>query len=157
MKQFLKIPLIIIFIGVLCYAFYEISLLSQRLEKIENKLGGSEKIGYNEKDTVEKVRQSVVLIIGGESEGSGFAVKKDGYILTNFHVIAFEPSPKVVLPDGTFETGKVVMADKDADLAVIKIEKDLPTLALMDLKKLEPAEELFAIGYAMGGGLPGAA
>ncbi|MDD5174427.1 MAG: serine protease, partial [Candidatus Omnitrophica bacterium] len=75
----------------------------------------------------------------------------------NFHVIESEPSPKIVLPDSTFETGQVIMADKDADLAVIKISKDLPVLKLARLDLISPAEEVFSIGYPLGGSLPGEA
>ena len=132
-----------------------ISSLSDRIQKIENKLGGSKKIASNERDTVEKVRRSLVRVIGGESEGSGFAIQKGGFILTNFHVIDSEPSPKVILPDNTFETGEVIMADKDADLAVIKINKDLPAVSFASLGEIFPAEEVLAIGYPFGGGLSG--
>lgn len=137
------------------YAIFQINILNNRLEKIENKLGGPAKIECKEKDTVNKIRQSVVRIIGGESEGSGFAIKSGGLILTNFHVIEFEPSPKIVLPDNTFETGEVIMADKNADLAIISIDKDLPPVSWGNPKELEPAEELLAIGFPLGGNLVG--
>ena len=154
MKTFFKTVVVVCIIAATAYNANSLTKLTQRLEIIETRLGGQSKLAYTATETIKKVRRSVVLIIGGESEGSGFAVRKGGFILTNFHVIAFEPSPKVLLPDGTFETGKVIMADKDTDLAVIKIEKDLPALPLMNLKELEPAEELFAVGYALGGDLP---
>lgn len=137
------------------YTFYQISRLSNRIERIENKLGGSKKIACNEKDSIEKVRRSVVRIIGGEGEGSGFVINKGGLILTNFHVIDSEPAPKVILPNNIFETGEVIMADKDADLAVIKIKKELPVLKFARLEWLYPAEELLAIGYPLGGELSG--
>jgi len=155
MKNPLKVFLAILIIGAFAYTGYEISILSNRIQKIENKLGGPEKIAYNEKDTVEKVRRSVVRIIGGEGEGSGFVFQKGGLILTNFHVIEFEPSPKVVLPDNTFETAQIIMADKDADLAIVKIKRDLPALRLARLDGLSPAEEVLAIGYPLGGSLSG--
>jgi hypothetical protein len=155
MKNFLKMFLAIFLVGVFAYTGYEISRLSNRIQKIENKLGGPKKIACNERDTVEKVRRSVVRIVGGEGEGSGFAIQKGGFILTNFHVIASEPDPKVILPDNTFETGQVIMADKDADLAVIKIKKDLPAVSLARLGGINPAEEILAIGYPLGGSLPG--
>lgn len=155
MKSFLKISLTILIVGALAYTGYEISRLSNRIQKIENKLGGSKKIACNERDTVEKLRRSVVRVVGGESEGSGFAIQKGGFILTNFHVIDSEPSPKVILPGNTFETGEVIMADKDADLAVIKIKKDLPVVSFMRLSGMCPAEEVLAIGYPFGGGLSG--
>ena len=128
-----------------------------RIQKIENKLGGPGKIACTEKDTVERVRRSVVRVVGGESEGSGFAIQKGGIVLTNFHVIESEPNPKVILPDNTFETAQVIMADKNADLAVIKISKDLPVLKLARLDKMSPAEDLFSIGFPLGGSLPGEA
>src|SRR3989338_1236325 len=129
MKRILKAFFIIVIVVTFGYTGYWISVLSDRIQRIENKLGGSKKIGCNERDTVEKVRLSVVRVVGGESEGSGFAIQKSGVILTNFHVVDSEPSPKVILPDNTFETGEVIMADKDADLAVIKIKKDLPAVS----------------------------
>ena len=155
MKRFLKIAAGLFLAGTLSFSIYEHSILSNRIQKIENKLGGPERLGCNEKDTVERVRRSVVRVVGGESEGSGFAVQKGGLILTNFHVIDSEPNPKVILPDNTFETAQVVMADKDADLAAIKIKKDLPPVSLAPLGGVGPAEEVFAIGYPLGGSLPG--
>lgn len=129
--------------------------ITARLDKIEHKLGGSEKIACNEKESIERVRKSVVRIIGGESEGSGFTIKSGGLILTNFHVIEFEPSPKVVLPDNSFETARVIMADKNADLAIIKINRELPAISWGEPSELDPAEELLAIGFPLGGKLVG--
>jgi hypothetical protein len=141
--------------GIFAYTGYEISRLSNRIQKIEDRLGGQKRVLCNEKDTITKVRYSVVRIVGGEGEGSGFAFQKGGYILTNFHVIASEPSPKVVLPDNTFETAQIIMADKDADLAVLKINKDLPVLKFARFSFINPAEEVFSIGFPLGGELPG--
>ena len=148
------------FVGLIAGLIYlagQIGTLNNRLERIEAKLGGPEKIGCNEKDSIEKVRQSVVRIVGGEGEGSGFAIKDGGVILTNFHVIEFEPSPKVILPDNTFETAEILMADKNVDLAIIKINKNLPVISWGDPKELNPAEELLAIGFPLGGTLVGEA
>lgn len=150
-----QLIVVLVVVGAFAYTGYEISRLSNRIQKIENKLGGYKKIACNERDTVEKVRRSVVRVVGGESEGSGFAITKGGFVLTNFHVIASEPDPKVILPDNTFETGEVIMADKDSDLAIIKIKKDLPVVNFVRLGGICPAEEILAIGYPLGGGLSG--
>ena len=135
----------------------QLNILSDKLFLVENKLGGTEKLICNEKDSITKVKKSVVRIIGGEAEGSGFAIQQGGYILTNFHVIEFEPTPKVIFPDNTFETAEILMADKTADLAILKVQKDLPVLNWGNPSKLNPAEELLAIGYPLGGGLSGEA
>jgi S1-C subfamily serine protease len=136
----------IILIAASSFALYkqhkQINLLEDRLGLVETKLGGPDKISCNEKDSIEKVTQSVVRIVGGEAEGSGFAIQSDGLILTNFHVIEFEPSPKVVYSDNTFETGEIVMADKNADLAIIKVERKLPAIAWGVPSELAPADEL---------------
>lgn len=153
MKNFIKTFLSISLVCIILYTGYEVCRLSNRIQKIENKYGGPMKIA----ETVKKVRRSVVRVVGGESEGSGFAINKGGIILTNFHVIESEPSPKIVLPDNTFETGQVIMADKDADLAVIKISKNLPALKMACLDVISPAEEVLSIGYPLGGSLPGEA
>ena len=135
----------------------QLNKLTQKIDLIEKKLGGSKKINCNEKDTIDKIRRSVVRIVGGEAEGSGFAIQSGGIILTNFHVIEFEPSPKVVLPDNTFETAEILMADKNSDLAVIKITRDLPVISWGVPSALDPAEELLAIGFPLGGALSGEA
>ena len=157
MKTKLKTFLNILLIWAVVYTGYEVSKLSDRIQRIENKLGGPGKIACTEKETVEKVRRSVVRVVGGECEGSGFVIQKGGLILTNFHVIESEPNPKVILQDNTFETAQVIMADKDADLAIIKVNKNLPVLKLARLHKISPAEEVLSIGYPLGGSLPGEA
>jgi hypothetical protein len=135
----------------------QLNNLTKKIDLIEKKLGGDKKLNCNEKDTIDRVRKSVVRIIGGEAEGSGFAIQSDGYILTNFHVIEFEPTPKVIFPDNTFETAEIVMADKNADLAILKVNKLLPPISWGEPAELEPAEELLAIGFPLGGELSGEA
>jgi hypothetical protein len=134
-----------------------LALAGGQIHRIEGKLGGTEKLGCSEQESINKVKQSVVRIVGGESEGSGFAIQAGGMVLTNFHVIEFEPNPKVVLQDNTFSTAKVVMADKNADLAIIEIDKELPVISWGNPQELNPAEELFVIGYPLGGQLTGEA
>lgn len=155
MNGTIKKLFIILFAAALIYIGYGVSILSHRIEKIEDKLGGLDRISCNERDTVKDVRRSVVRIVGGEGEGSGFAIQKGGFILTNFHVVSSEPNPKVVFPDNTFETGEVIMADKEADLAVVKVDRDIPVLKFSRLDQLGCAEEVLAIGYPLGGSLPG--
>ncbi len=155
MKNIFRLVLIASVITALIYLNREISHLSSSIENIENRLDGIDRITRSEKDAVENTRKSTVRIVGGEGEGSGFALLPGGIILTNFHVIDGESSPKVIMTDNTFETGEVIMADKDADLAIIKIKKDIPVLKLAQNGKLQPADTLIAIGYPLGGDLPG--
>lgn len=132
----------------------KLSVIEQRFGPIEQKLGGASRLACTETAAVEKVRPSVVRIVGGESEGSGFSASGD-YILTNFHVIEFEPSPKVIFPDNSFENATIIMADKDADIALLKVEKALTPIEWRGPEPLEAGEPLLAIGFPLGGTLPG--
>ena len=155
MKIITRLILVVSIACAFVYLGHEISELSARIQRIEDKLDGPDRIACSKREALEKARRSTVRIVGGEAEGSGFAFLPGGFILTNFHVIELESSPKVIMTDCTFETGEVIMADKDADLAVIKIKKDIPMLKLAQNRDLQPADELIAIGYPLGGSLPG--
>jgi hypothetical protein len=131
------------------------SEFDDRLVLIENKIEVLSERPCDKKEVIKKVSRSVVRVVGGEAEGSGFVINREGLVLTNFHVIEFEPSPKIIFPDNTFETGEIVMADKNSDLAVIKIKKRLPAIPFGFSNFLRPGDDLIAIGFALGGGLPG--
>lgn len=127
----------------------------KRLKVIEDKFGGEKSLNCSESETVKKIRPSIVRVIGGEAEGSGFVINDDGYVLTNFHVIEFQPSPKVIFSDNTFETVDILYADKNADLAVLKIEKKIPAINWGNSDYLNPTDEILVLGYPLGGSLSG--
>ncbi|CAN5458739.1 DegQ family serine endoprotease [soil metagenome] len=82
-------------------------------------------------------------------EGSGFLISKDGYIITNNHVVAgaAEGGIKVSLKDGRKFSGSLVGADEKADIAVVKIDaKDLPFVELADSDAAKVGQFAFAIG-----------
>lgn len=83
-----------------------------------------------------------------KSLGSGFIIRKDGYVLTNNHVVAGADNIFVKLPDGSQYKAKVVGLDKDTDIAVLKIdsESDLPTTEFGDSDSLKVGEWVMAIG-----------
>ena len=86
------------------------------------------------------------------SLGSGVIVRKDGYILTNNHVIAQADQIVVALHDGRRAVAKVIGTDPDTDLAVIKIElDDLPVLPFK-LSGNEVGDVVLAIGNPFGVG-----
>ncbi|MDD5706328.1 MAG: Do family serine endopeptidase [Kiritimatiellae bacterium] len=84
-------------------------------------------------------------------QGSGFIITKDGYILTNTHVIDGADKITVRLNDGKEYLAKRIGADDRTEVAVIKIEaKDLPTVELGDASKLRIGEWVVAIGNPFG-------
>jgi len=86
-----------------------------------------------------------------KGKGSGFIVSKDGYILTNNHVVAGADEITVSMSDGKTYPAKVIGTDPSYDLAVIKIDgKNLPTLKLGDSDKVRVGEWAIAIGNPFG-------
>src|SRR5437762_1289966 len=82
-----------------------------------------------------------------QSEGSGFIVRPDGYILTNFHVVEGADKIDVKLKDGRDFSAKVIGTDEKTDIAIIKIDaKDLPTVQLGDSDGVRVGQFAFAIG-----------
>jgi serine protease Do len=85
------------------------------------------------------------------SMGSGFIISRDGYVLTNEHVIRGADQIKAILSDGRSYTGKVIGSHPQYDLAVVKIEgKDLPTATLGTANDLMVGEWAIAIGNPFG-------
>jgi serine protease Do len=84
-------------------------------------------------------------------QGSGFIISKDGYILTNNHVVGEADKITVTLHDGRKLTAEVVGTDPKSDVAVIKVEsKGLPVIELGDSDKLEIGEWVIAVGNPFG-------
>ncbi len=85
-------------------------------------------------------------------QGSGFIISKDGYILTNNHVVGDVDRMTVTLKDGrTFTNAKVIGTDPDSEVALIKIEGDnFPMLPLGDSDKMQIGDWVMAIGNPFG-------
>jgi serine protease Do len=83
--------------------------------------------------------------------GSGVIVTKDGYILTNNHVVDGADQVKVTLQDGRELTAKVIGRDPKSDVAVIKVDaKDLPAVPMANSDKVEVGDVVLAIGNPFG-------
>ena len=86
-----------------------------------------------------------------EGVGSGVIATKDGYILTNNHVVEGADEVKVALQDGREFTAKVIGRDPKSDVAVIKIDaKDLPAVPMADSDKVEVGDVVLALGNPFG-------
>src|SRR3954464_2307753 len=83
-------------------------------------------------------RQHQFNIPSQHGAGSGVIVTKDGYILTNNHVVDGADTVRVNLTDGREFTAKVIGKDPKSDVAVVKIDaKDLPYIDIADSDKIE--------------------
>jgi serine protease Do len=103
--------------------------------------------------TTNTVRQSYLGATQGEAAGTGIIVSKDGYILTNKHVIDGAQRIEVFLSDGTsYSDVTVVGADPLNDVAFLKIKdaKDLTAATLGDSSTVRVGQEVVAIGNSLG-------
>jgi serine protease Do len=86
-----------------------------------------------------------------EASGTGFIVSKDGFILTNNHVVADADKVTVTLLDKRIFEARVVGRDPTTDVAVIKIDgSNLPTATLGDDNAARVGQWVVAIGNPMG-------
>jgi serine protease Do len=84
--------------------------------------------------------------------GTGIVLDPRGYVLTNFHVVDDVNSLQVRLHDGTGFTARVIATDREADLALLKIDagRPLPLLLFGTSADLMVGEPVIAIGNAFG-------
>ena len=106
---------------------------------------------------VHNVLPAVVNVVAdsseGQGEGTGFVVRSDGIIVTNFHVV--EGASKVTVLSSADEPvhydARVIGGDAEADLAVLDIDAtNLPTVPLGSSSDLRLGQQVVALGYALG-------
>ena len=93
-----------------------------------------------------------VVRVPANSLGSGFVIHRDGYVVTNHHVVDRARQINVELGDGRKLSAQLISSDPEADLAILKIAdaKPLPTVELGDSSDLMIGEPVVAVGNPMG-------
>ncbi len=83
--------------------------------------------------------------------GSGVFISPEGYILTNNHVVEGTDSLHVILSDGSQQVATIVGTDIYSDIAVLKVEGEVPAVAVLgNSDLLSPGETVIAIGSPLG-------
>jgi S1-C subfamily serine protease len=116
-------------------------------------------------DLFRDTQQSVVQVSGtatnnnnmlsGVTLGSGFVYDTSGHIVTNYHVVAGDDDISITFIDGTVYRATVVGTDQYSDLAVLRVQDDVPTdklkpLPLGNSSSLRVGQEVVAIGNPFG-------
>lgn len=116
----------------------------------------------NISSVVDKVSPGVVSILtsssssagaGYQAAGTGMIVSKDGYVMTNKHVISGAKSATVITSSGqTYENVPVLGSDPLNDVAILKIPNvnDLSPVTIGDSKTVRTGQSVIAIGNALG-------
>ena len=119
-------------------------------------VAGSEATGLQETliRLYQQVNPSVVyIVVSSRSSGSGFVYGKDGYIVTNNHVVAAGDSYEIVFASGERMRAELIGADADSDLAVLQVDR-LPDgvvpLPLANAEQIQVGQLAVAIGNPFG-------
>lgn len=149
---------------------------SKQIEEVENvsKSDNNKKIEIKENESMESVvvKKSIDSVVGittvskvvqntffgpqsgyAEGVGSGSIVSKDGYIVTNSHVVSDGDVNEinVLFSDGSKAPAKLVWNDATLDLAVVKVDKEnLPVMELGDSDEVGVGDRVVAIGNPLG-------
>ena len=131
-------------------AVVNIDIVKLQKTRVFNPFAGGDPFGFFEVDPgFRNFFEDKTIPMKGA--GSGFIINKEGFILTNEHVVKDADKIKVTLKDGRSFDGKIIGKDKKLDLAVIKIDAhDLPVARLGDSNNIRPGEWVIAIGNPYG-------
>ena len=100
--------------------------------------------------SVEMISKGPFFSFKDEGSGTGFIVREDGYIVTNFHVVYGSQNIEVALSDGRTYSAKIVGLDRLTDIAVIKIgANNLPVIFLADSDRLRTGDWVITVGNAL--------
>jgi serine protease Do len=111
---------------------------------------------------VQQVANEVVTVYNEQNNGSGssaepvgsgtgFIISEDGFIVTNWHVVTGADDFLVVFSNGDRRSATLIGSDQLSDLAVIKVDGDVPAVVTFgDSDQLLPGETVLAIGSPLG-------
>ena len=89
----------------------------------------------------------------GKSLASGVIIDRDGYIVTNYHVVEDASELTIALADGSLHQARIVGADRTLDLALLTTEAEgLPPIALADINDVAVGDVVLAVGNPLGVG-----
>lgn len=98
---------------------------------------------------------AVVTVESGLGAGSGFLIGKDGYVISNYHVVGEAKFAKIRFSGGQSVVGAIIRSDPVRDVVLIKTEAEPRTLLSIRTKPLKVGEEVYAMGSPFGEALSG--
>ena len=97
-------------------------------------------------DVIDDVIPAVVSVQTDAGLGSGFIVDRDGYIVTNYHVVDKATAAAVLTSDGEVHAVRIVGFDSRVDIAVLKIEGRFSRLRFGNSNMVRVGEKMIAVG-----------
>jgi serine protease Do len=107
------------------------------------------------KRTIASSGSAVAAIFAGDSHGSAFLISRDGYLLTNHHVVGDAKYVKVRWSDGVESVGEVIRLDRRRDVAIVKADPGARQPLAVRSQTPGAGEPVFAIGTPLDAKLQG--
>ncbi len=126
----------------------DVSSLGTNLNQELNLLKAS--AGADFSGIIEQSVKSVVTIKTDISQGTGFIIDKEGYVVTNYHVIKDATAATIITSDGEKHQVSLVGYHSSLDIALLKIEGEYERLVLDNSDKVQVGEKVIAIGNPLG-------
>jgi S1-C subfamily serine protease len=129
----------------------DIKLIYTNIGSIEKEFGSFKAYASADfSDIIEDVVKSVVTIKTDVSQGTGFFITDDGYIVTNAHVLAGGNVVEVITYDRDLMAAEFIGYDSLLDLALLKVSGDYDKLVFADSDDISVGEKVIAIGNPLG-------
>jgi serine protease Do len=114
--------------------------------------GGAQPLVRTPAEIAARSTPAIVTVRAGDNLGTGFVVRKDGWVATNFHVVRGATAVTVVFSDHReFPVVEIMNANRLHDLVILRIDaRNLPVLALGDSDRVRPGDSVLAIGHPLG-------
>jgi S1-C subfamily serine protease len=117
---------------------------SEQLKKIKNS------VSNDFSSIIDETIGGVVSIVTNSAKGSGFIISNDGYVVTNYHVIAGAKSISVIPYEDSAKTIELIGYDIEMDVALLKIDGSYTSLSFGNSDNVEVGEKVIAMGNPFG-------
>ncbi len=129
----------------------ELNLLGSQIGSIDEKITLLKaSAGEDFSGIIEDAIKSVVTIRTDISQGTGFIVNSEGYVVTNYHVMENVRSAGIYTYDGEMHQVNLIGYNSNFDIALLQIPGDYDSLKLADSDDIQIGESVIAIGNPLG-------
>ncbi|MEK6922834.1 MAG: trypsin-like peptidase domain-containing protein [Nanoarchaeota archaeon] len=124
---------------------------SSKISNIQKDISNIQVKSQDFSGIVEEVIKSVVAVVTDISQGSGVFIKREGYIITNYHVIENARKVRVLTYDNKLHDAKIIGISRGRDIALLQIESDeYSPLKLGDSDEVKIGQRVIAVGNPLG-------
>ena len=134
------------------------SALEETISKLDLRIGSIGKevstlkasVSEDFSGIIEDAIKSVVTVRTDVSQGTGFIISNDGYIVTNAHVLVGGRKISIITYKGKIKNAEFIGYDRNLDIALLKVNGSYSKLELADSNNVQIGEKVIAIGNPLG-------